>query len=278
MINRKSTLLSIIIPTKNRQYTCLYAIESALLIHSDILEVVIQDCSDTDRLRDEIFRKFGNDSRIKYFYTDASPSMTENWNCALTNATGKYICVIGDDDAVLPACLDVTKWMDSNQIQALLGADVKYYWNDAFTDSYINGRLSHNMYYSGDIFEVDTQKEFINKVINCGFGFSEDLTNLYHGIVEKEQLEIHKNNCGNYLSGTSVDVYNAMVLPSYINRSYYLDYPLTVKGASVSSRSEERRVGKECVDRCRSRWSPSSASPTSTSSDPARRNSRAASP
>src|SRR3546814_13081942 len=27
--------------------------------------------------------------------------------------------------------------------------------------------------------------------------------------------------------------------------------------ASISGRSEERRVGKECVSRCRSRWSPS---------------------
>src|SRR3546814_10446220 len=31
--------------------------------------------------------------------------------------------------------------------------------------------------------------------------------------------------------------------------------PLTT-GAAQSSRSEERRVGKECVSTCRSRWSP----------------------
>src|SRR3546814_19262834 len=28
-------------------------------------------------------------------------------------------------------------------------------------------------------------------------------------------------------------------------------------GAAVTSRSEERRVGKECVRKCRSRWAPS---------------------
>src|SRR3546814_423758 len=34
--------------------------------------------------------------------------------------------------------------------------------------------------------------------------------------------------------------------------------PYTFKGTSLSSapRSEERRVGKECVSTCRSRWSP----------------------
>ena len=31
---------------------------------------------------------------------------------------------------------------------------------------------------------------------------------------------------------------------------------IEVEGKEVSARSEERRVGKECVVRCRSRWSP----------------------
>src|SRR3546814_3639731 len=37
-----------------------------------------------------------------------------------------------------------------------------------------------------------------------------------------------------------------------------LDFPLVgdVDAARVDERSEERRVGKECVSTCRSRWSP----------------------
>ena len=52
-------LLSIIIPTKNRQYTCLYSIESALKISDDNLEIIVQDCSDTDILKDNIFNRSG---------------------------------------------------------------------------------------------------------------------------------------------------------------------------------------------------------------------------
>src|SRR3546814_18335565 len=33
--------------------------------------------------------------------------------------------------------------------------------------------------------------------------------------------------------------------------------PFTLEAASLSRRSEERRVGKECVSTCRSRWSTS---------------------
>ena len=48
------------------------------------------------------------------------------------------------------------------------------------------------------------------------------------------------------------------------SRGHFMDYTFTeyseavlaLGGAPVLIRSEERRVGKECVLRCRSRWSP----------------------
>src|SRR3546814_17136647 len=41
-------------------------------------------------------------------------------------------------------------------------------------------------------------------------------------------------------------------------RQKYLDADVGITGATflISERSEERRVGKECVRTCRSRWSP----------------------
>ena len=43
-------LLSIIIPTKNRYNTVLYAINSALNIISQDFEIVVQDCSENNNL------------------------------------------------------------------------------------------------------------------------------------------------------------------------------------------------------------------------------------
>ena len=34
------------------------------------------------------------------------------------------------------------------------------------------------------------------------------------------------------------------------------DYELRIKAMDAAGRSEERRVGKECLRQCRSRWSP----------------------
>src|SRR3546814_20913327 len=39
--------------------------------------------------------------------------------------------------------------------------------------------------------------------------------------------------------------------------NYYAHGPLKAEGSSISERSEGRRVGKEGVSTCRSRWSPS---------------------
>ena len=99
----QSPLLSIIIPTKNRQHTCLYAIESGLLLNKTDIEIIIQDCSDSNKLEKQIIDKFGIDARINYEYTDTKPSMTENWNRAFERSKGLYKCGIGDDDAVLPS-------------------------------------------------------------------------------------------------------------------------------------------------------------------------------
>jgi glycosyltransferase involved in cell wall biosynthesis len=228
-------LLSVIIPTKNRQSTAVFAVQSVLNIISDEIEVVVQDCSDNDSLKEILFKKFNLDSRLKYFHTNEKPSLTDNWNLAISHTTGKFICGIGDDDAILPTCLEVTKWMDKNKIHSVLGAFVNYIWKDAYVGFFSNGRLTHQMNYSGDFFEVDVAKECTKKVINCGFGYAEDLPNLYHGIIEKSFLEKHKLNSGNYLASTSFDVYNAIILSSYIKKSYYLDYPLTIRGTSGAS-------------------------------------------
>src|SRR3546814_12372522 len=42
----------------------------------------------------------------------------------------------------------------------------------------------------------------------------------------------------------------------HLGESLLQDRQLAVLGTEIVTRSEERRVGKECVSTCRSRWSP----------------------
>ena len=55
-----------------------------------------------------------------------------------------------------------------------------------------------------------------------------------------------------FAASVDVDVYGANFLPAYIDG----DNSNVVATDTMKNRSEERRVGKECIPPCRSRWSP----------------------
>src|SRR3546814_8612727 len=64
------------------------------------------------------------------------------------------------------------------------------------------------------------------------------------------------------VSGLPFNFANVIVLPLLLGLGvdsgiHYVLRAREQAGGAVASRSEERRVGKECVSTCRSRWSPS---------------------
>src|SRR3546814_13086120 len=88
-----------------------------------------------------------------------------------------------------------------------------------------------------------------------------------NGFVEGYILSkgILKKDYGGGVSQMATTVFNAMFFAGYEDvehrpHSFYIDrYPVgreaTVVWGALDLRSEERRVGKECVSTCRYRWS-----------------------
>src|SRR3546814_12693130 len=66
------------------------------------------------------------------------------------------------------------------------------------------------------------------------------------------------NNGGIVQVGTPLEIYEhprSRFVAEFVGESNFIDG--VVQGSSCGmTRSEERRVGKECVSTCRSRWSP----------------------
>ncbi|RTL49083.1 MAG: glycosyltransferase [Sphingobacteriales bacterium] len=44
--------------------------------------------------------------RLRYYVTDKNLGLSNHWNFILTKATGNYMMIIGDDDRLLPDCLN----------------------------------------------------------------------------------------------------------------------------------------------------------------------------
>ncbi|MEG2541541.1 MAG: glycosyltransferase, partial [Clostridia bacterium] len=93
-------ILSIIIPTKNRQEYCIAAIKHIceLSVRTDF-EIVIQDNSDDDSLRQAV-ASIG-DKRVIYNYHGGVLSFVDNFSEGFEHSCGEYVCYIGDDDTVL---------------------------------------------------------------------------------------------------------------------------------------------------------------------------------
>jgi glycosyltransferase involved in cell wall biosynthesis len=238
LIENATPLLSIIIPTKNRQYTCLHAIESALLIDNYDFEIIIQDCSDTDILRTDILKKFGQDTRIKYDYTSDLPDMTTNWNRAYDRATGKYQCGIGDDDGVLIEIYELAKWANENKIAAVVnGSSIIYIWPDFkshfFTGSFVIPKKS-----DGSIKYLRNHNEMIDSLCEVPSFLFSKLPMVYHCLISRDKI-INQAKAANkkLFHGTALDVYSSIAFSKFYDNYVSVDFPFTMKGSSAKSNS-----------------------------------------
>lgn len=234
-------LLSIIIPTKNRQHTCLYAVKSALTIAAPDVEIIVQDCSDINVLQAQLDQL--QDARIHYQHDNTgNVSMTDNWNRAIQRAQGLYLCGIGDDDAILPDIYDIAKWALQQQFEAVTHTNpYNYYWPD-FSIDYQRGRLFLEHEFDGT-YTVDrnTTQTCIEKSKPLNMGFMDgSLPLFYHSLIHKDLLQRHYEQTDKYLDGTSLDVYSAFALGFLCQSLCTLNFPFTVRGAC--GRSNSNRV------------------------------------
>lgn len=97
---------SVTIPSYKQKYLS-EAIESVLSqSYTDFELIIVDDHSPEDLY--QVISKY-NDKRIKYYRNDkncGAIDVVDNWNICLSKCTGEYIICMGDDDRLLPCCLE----------------------------------------------------------------------------------------------------------------------------------------------------------------------------
>lgn len=97
---------SITIPAFKQKY--LYeAIESCLAQTYKDFELIIVDDASPEDLKSVVDRF--QDSRIRYYRNEKNCGalhVVDNWNICLGYAKGDYVICMGDDDCLLPSCLE----------------------------------------------------------------------------------------------------------------------------------------------------------------------------
>lgn len=102
----KEILFTVTIPAYKRKFFK-EAIVSILEQTYPNWELIIVDDASPEDLN-SVVREF-DDSRIKYYRNDkniGAENVVENWNKCLNYAKGEYVICMGDDDRLLPNCLE----------------------------------------------------------------------------------------------------------------------------------------------------------------------------
>ncbi len=236
-------LVSIIIPTRNRQYYAEKTIRQISKMNCDI-QIVVQDNSDNDLLSNMI-RDLIAEDKVDYFYNKTPLSFSENYNQAIYRTTGKYLCAIGDDDGVLPNIVDCAKWMEYENIDAIKPAKDLVYCYPGNINKKLNACVGFDLY-SGRYRFSNPETAVISLLNEGGCNYlSLDLVGSYHGLVKMTLMNRVREITGKYYGGLTPDMYSVVCLSLIPNiRFAVVDYPITLPGVCPTSGSAASESGK----------------------------------
>lgn len=239
-------LISVIIPTRNRQTYCAAAVKQILSLKQNI-QIIIQDNSDNNDLK-ELLKNEIDESEVIYNFVNYRIAGIDNYNEASKHATGEFFIAIGDDDALLPNITECALWMKKNNIDGVLPSKrLFYFWPDSNNKdrSKAEGKLrAYN--YTGKVKKIDSKKTVIDLLCNGGQDYlSLSMIGSYHCLVRTECMKDVYDITGRYYGGLSPDMYSAIALSLLENKKYVeIDFPISLPGVCPRSTSADSANGK----------------------------------
>lgn len=100
-----SSLVSIIVPTYNRARLLDECLRNARSAPAGC-EILVVDNASTDKTPAVVARHAAEDSRIRSLRNERNIGMVPNFNLALREAKGDYLCLVCDDDLILPGHIE----------------------------------------------------------------------------------------------------------------------------------------------------------------------------
>lgn len=124
-------LVSVIIPTYNREDQIEMSVQSVLKQTYTNIEIIISDDCSTDNTEEVARRLASGNAKVKYYKTPHNGGPAKARNYAFQYAQGEYIAFHDDDDEWHPDKLEIqmTKMLSDDSIDMTFGKMVRYYEN-----------------------------------------------------------------------------------------------------------------------------------------------------
>ena len=226
MLSRKFT---VIIPTRERSGTLVSTLRSVLSQTYSNIEVVVSDNHSTDST-EQVAKGF-EDPRIIYVNTGRRVSMAANWEFALGHATGDWLTILGDDDALLPNSVrKVNAIIDCSGVDAVRSA-LCHYSSPCFAP---DANLARLIVPRGTGWEIRHSHDWLRKVLLGDESYC-SLPSIYTGgFVNRSVVESTKQH-GRFFHSSIPDVFSSILLSNVLEKYAFSLEPLAVNGASKAS-------------------------------------------
>jgi glycosyltransferase involved in cell wall biosynthesis len=224
-----NNLFSIVIPTRQRHDTLKHSIQSVLnQTYSDFELVVMDNFSSAETA--EVVASF-NDERIKYYRAPEKLSMSDNWELALSYATGEYIFVLGDDDALMPDGLELCfKLINEYNVKIVSWFRYQYWWPKAIVP-WLRNTLHLNLL---PLAEIWNSREKLIQFYRSQIIF-ENLPMIYNSFIHKDIVARVKSVHGRYFMTYIPDIESGIVNAYFSEQYLYSLRAISVAGLSAHS-------------------------------------------
>lgn len=225
-------ILSVVIPTKNRYEYLEPLIQLVRSFSCGAIEIVIEDNSEDNSAFIPVLNKIMS-SDLYYYYNKESIPIGENLDNAIKHSTGEYVCVIGDDDGVLPSILKCVEWMKNNDVEAVIPMSVFYIWpdHDELTSNK-KGVVQYTINNDKPLVEYLDPQQTLDDAIKNGFLDRGMLPICYHGIVRRKSLNKIYDIGSRFSPGPSPDIAAGVALSLVVKKYALINYPIIISGAS----------------------------------------------
>ncbi len=178
---------TVIIPTRERPDTLEWSLKTCTAQDYDNFEIIVSDNFSQDRTREVV--EAAKDKRIRYINTGKRISMTGNYEFALSHATGDYICIIGDDDGLMPNALEeLNKLLSETEIEAISWKKAVYIWNQHYKPE-LRNTLQISLKPGLQMYDAaEAIKTLLEFKPDAKLTFN-DLACLYHGFVRRATID-----------------------------------------------------------------------------------------
>ncbi len=221
--------LSILIPTRSRAAYLKYAIQSAINIPAEDIEIIVSENYSSDNSL-EVCDSF-SDSRLRIIRPLSPLPMHENWELLIKESRGEWVTFVGDDDAVMPHCIDHLKYLFHKypQAEAIVSPKAYYFWSGC---QELHGTTSASFSFKTGEQWRDSKKQ-LQLCLEGNLDYR-NLPQMYSGGFQRRSLinRVMRAQSGQYFRSVTPDAYSALMAGIFTYRYLEMGVPLIWGGTS----------------------------------------------